>query len=108
MKSFYKIIACSAFFALTPALTLQPAMAQSYGTDAAIGAAAGALVGTLLFDNNRHQYYYDNGGRPVYVSNDQARNYYRQHDRHFYNQHRGDFNKHGDRFANDWHNHHDR
>jgi hypothetical protein len=106
MKSFLKIMACSAVFALTPAVTLQPAMAQSNGTDAAIGAAAGALIGSLLFDSNRHQYYYNNGGRHVYVSNDQARGYYQHHDPKFYNQHRGDFNKHGDRFANSWQQHH--
>jgi len=108
MKSFHRIIACSAIFALAPAFSMQPAAAQSYGTDAAIGAAAGALIGSLLFDSNRHQYYYVNEGHPVYVSNSYARNYYRSHDRGFYAAHRGDFAHHGDRFANDWQQHHNR
>ena len=94
------------FTALTNMITPLPVAAQSYGTDAAIGAAAGAIAGALLFDNNRRQYYYQDGGRPVYVSNGYARSYYRRHDPGFYHAHRGDFAHHGDRFANDWqHNH---
>ena len=102
------VYAFSAMLATAPLAMTQPAVAQSYGTDAAVGAAVGALVGSLLFDSNRNQYYYDNGGRHVYVSRTYARQYYSKHDPSFYRSHKGDFARHGDRFSHDWqqsHNH---
>src|ERR1700685_1645765 len=47
----------------TPAV----ALADTGSTAAAI--AIGAIIGTLIYDSSRHQYYYVNDNRHVYVSN---------------------------------------
>jgi len=58
--------------------TAAPAEADQAST-AAIVAGLGAIVGALIYDSNRHQYYYNRGGRHQYVSNDTANAYYQRH-----------------------------
>jgi hypothetical protein len=54
----------------------QPASADTASTAAIIGAAA--IVGGLILDSNRHQYYYVRNGHRQYVDNNTAA-YYRGH-----------------------------
>ena len=58
--------------------TAAPAQADQSST-AAIVAGLGAIAGALIYDSNRHQYYYNRGGRHQYVSNDTANAYYQRH-----------------------------
>jgi hypothetical protein len=77
----------------TPAV----ALADSAST-AAIAVGIGAIVGTLIYDNNRHQYYYVRGGRNYYVNNNQAQQWYQRRDPQYYNAHRSDFRNNPSRF----------
>ncbi len=99
------MVAFSTIIAIAPvATTMQPAAAQS---DAAVGAAFGAIVASLLFDSNRKQYYYVRGGRHVYVNQNDARRYYQQRDPGYYRSHQRDFDRHDGRFSQNWqHAHH--
>ena len=81
------------------------ALADTAST-AAIAAGIGAIIGTLLYDNSRHQYYYVRGGRHVYVSNDQAQQWYQRRDPQFYRQHRGDFQRNPGKFDRDYRSSH--
>jgi hypothetical protein len=58
--------------------TAAPAQADQAST-AAIIAGLGAIAGTLIYDANRHQYYYNRGGRHVYVDNNTSNAYYQRH-----------------------------
>ncbi len=79
--------------------TATPAKADT-GTTAAIAAAAGLIVGGLLFDNTKNQYYYVNGNQRRYVNENVAREYYRRHDSAYYNAHQNEFRTH--QFAANW------
>lgn len=85
-----------------------PAAADD-GSSAFTGAAVGSLVGSLLFDSGRNQYYYVNNRRRVYVHDSYARNYYAHRDPGFYRSHQGDFNHNRAGFNRSWsHAHGDR
>jgi hypothetical protein len=58
--------------------TAVPAQADT-ATTAAIVAGLGAIAGALIYDSNRHQYYYVRSGRHVYVDNNTANAYYQRH-----------------------------
>jgi hypothetical protein len=58
--------------------TAAPAQADQSST-AAIVAGLGAIAGALIYDSNKHQYYYNRGGRHVYVANNTANAYYQRH-----------------------------
>ena len=88
----------AASLAVAPAFVALPAAAQSEGTDAAIGAAVGAVVSSLLFDSNRNQYYYYQDDRPVYVSRGYARHFYHDRDPGFYQEHSHEFARDGGPF----------
>lgn len=83
----------------------RPASADT-SSSAFWGAVAGSLVGSLLFDNSRNQYYYVQGGNRHYVSRDYAANYYQHRDPHYYQQHRGDFESNPQQFAHEWNGDH--
>ena len=73
----------------------RPASADTASTAAIVGAAL--IVGGLILDSNRHQYYYVRGGRHVYVDNNTA-SYYRSHGGRY----RGsDGNWHGSQYHDD-------
>jgi hypothetical protein len=55
----------------------RPAVADTTST-ALIAGAAAAIIGTLIYDSSKHQYYYTRGSRRVYVDNNTA-SYYRSH-----------------------------
>lgn len=55
----------------------QPAVADTTSTALLAGAAA-LIIGSLIYDSNKHQYYYVRNGRHVYVDNNTA-SYYRNH-----------------------------
>jgi hypothetical protein len=99
-------VALAAGFAIAPTLTAAPAAAQSYGTDTALGAAAGAFAATLLFDSNRNQYYYYNGPRHVYVDDGYARRWFAHRDPDYWRAHRHEFYASRAGFDRDWHGHH--
>lgn len=75
-------------------------------SSAALGAALGAIAGSLLFDSSHNQYYYVRDNHRYYVSNDQAREYYRRRDPDWYNRHQRDFDRHPDQFSHDWNSEH--
>jgi len=58
--------------------TAVPAQADT-ATTAAIVAGLGAIAGALVYDSNKHQYYYVKSGRHVYVSNSTSNAYYQRH-----------------------------
>jgi hypothetical protein len=58
--------------------TAAPALADSSST-AAIVAGLGAIAGALIYDSSKKQYYYNKGGRHVYVANNTANAYYQRH-----------------------------
>jgi hypothetical protein len=66
------------------------AFADTASTAAAI--AIGAIVGTLIYDSSRHQYYYVNSHRDhVYVSNTAAQGWYQRQDPQYFHTHQNDF-----------------
>jgi hypothetical protein len=69
----------------TPAV----ALADTGSTAAAI--AIGAIIGTLIYDSSRHQYYYVNDNRHVYVSNATAQGWYQRQDPQYFRAHQNDF-----------------
>jgi len=83
----------------------RPASADTAST-AAIAGLAGIIVGSLLFDSSRNQYYYVNGGNRRYVNDYQARQWYQRRDPQYYNQHRGQWSNHQQFQANWSHSHH--
>jgi len=70
-------LAAAAIGTLTTTALPQPAVADTTST-ALIAGAAALIVGTLIYDSNRHQYYYPRGNQRVYVNNNTAA-YYRNH-----------------------------
>jgi len=58
--------------------TAVPAQADT-ATTAGIIAGLGAIAGALIYDSNKHQYYYVRGGRHVYVDNNTSNAYYQRH-----------------------------
>jgi hypothetical protein len=85
--------------------TARPASADT-SASAFWGAVAGSVIGSLLFDGSRNQYYYVQGGGRHYVSRDYAAQYYQHRDPHYYNAHRGDFQNNPQAFAHNWNNYH--
>jgi hypothetical protein len=104
-------LAFAAGMAITPTLTAAPALADSYGTDAAVGAAVSAIVNSLLFDAHRDQYYYYEGPRPIYVSDGYARRWFQHRDPDYWRMHRREFRDSRADFTHEWehrHHHNDR
>jgi hypothetical protein len=83
----------------------RPASADSTST-AILAGLAGLVVGSLLFDSSRHQYYYNTGGRRNYVSDSWAQSYYQKKDPSYFNSHRGTFQQNHAAFANKWNQDH--
>jgi hypothetical protein len=79
-----------------------PAVAVADAGTTAAAAAIGAIVGTLIFDSSRNQYYYVNGSHRYYVSNDTARSWYHQRDPQWYNAHQNDFAHNPAKFDRDF------
>ncbi len=78
------------------------ALADTASTAAAI-AAIGAIVGTLIYDSNRHQYYYvDNHRNHVYVSNTTAQGWYERQDPQYYRAHENDFHHNPSQFDREY------
>ncbi len=66
------------------------ALADTSSTAAAI--AIGAIIGTLIYDSSRHQYYYvDNNRHRVYVNNTTAQGWYQRKDPQYFRAHQNDF-----------------
>jgi len=101
MKKFWSATLLATTLTCATVATLPVAAQADYvGTDAAIGAAVGSIVGQLLFDSNRDQYYYvDHYRHWHYVDNDTARYYYREHGRSGWDR---------DRAYDRWHDEHGR
>lgn len=70
-------LAAATIGTLTTTALPQPARADTTST-ALIAAGAAAIIGSLIYDSSKHQYYYTHGSRRVYVDNNTA-NYYRNH-----------------------------
>ena len=83
------------------AIVPAPALADP-AASAFLGAALGAVVGTLLFDSSSHRYYYVNQNRRYYVSNQQAQGWYQRQDPTYYRSHQSDFRNNPSRFASGW------
>jgi hypothetical protein len=66
----------------------------------------GAIVGTLIFDSSRNQYYYSNGGNREYVSNNTAQSYYQRQDPSYYHSHQSDFQHDPQKFNNEYRSSH--
>ena len=99
------LAACIAMFggSMTPTVALAD---NSTNTAAAI--LVGAIIGTLIYDSSRHQYYYSNGGNREYVSNSTAQSYYQRQDPQYYHSHQSDFQHNPQKFDNEYrtsHNH---
>jgi len=76
----------------------RPAVADTTSTALLAGAAA-LIIGSLIYDSNRRQYYYVRNGRHVYVDNNTAA-YYRNHNGRY----RGpEGNWHGSQYHDDRH-----
>lgn len=87
------VLAAATLGTLSTTALPQPAVADATST-ALIAGAAAAIIGTLIYDSNKRQYYYVRGGRHVYVDNNTA-SYYRSHNGRY----RGPEGKmHGSRF----------
>jgi hypothetical protein len=85
----------------TPIVTL----ADANSTAALI--AIGAIVGTLIYDSSRQQYYYvDNNRRHVYVNNQTAQGWYQRQDPQFYRAHQNEFYQHPQQFDQQYRNSH--
>ncbi|MGD0966955.1 MAG: hypothetical protein ABR949_01610 [Candidatus Aquilonibacter sp.] len=91
------LAACIAIFGGSMAPTV--AMANGSTSTAIL---VGAIVGTLIFDSSRHQYYYSNGGNREYVSNSTAQSYYQRQDPTYFRSHQSDFNNNPQKFNNDY------
>ncbi len=88
-------------------IAVQPRPAAADATTTGILAGlAGLVIGSLLFDSSRHQYYYVTGGRRNYVSDSWAQQYYAHKDPHYYAAHRSTFVRNHQRFASDWNHDH--
>jgi hypothetical protein len=70
-------LAAATIGTLTTTALPRPALADTTST-ALIAGAAAAIIGTLIYDSSKHQYYYARGSRRVYVNNSTA-SYYRNH-----------------------------
>jgi hypothetical protein len=70
-------LAAATIGTLTTTALPRPAVADTTST-ALIAGAAAAIIGTLIYDSNKHQYYYTRSNRRVYVNNNTA-SYYRSH-----------------------------
>jgi hypothetical protein len=79
-----------------------PAVASADTGSTAALIAIGAIVGTLIFDSNQHQYYYVRSGRRVYVNNATAQGWYQRQDPQWYRTHQGDFNRNPGKFDRDY------
>jgi hypothetical protein len=87
------VLAAATIGTLSTTALPQPAVADTTSTALLAGAAA-LIVGTLIYDSNKHQYYYVRGNRHVYVDNNTA-SYYRNHNGRY----RGpEGNMHGSRY----------
>lgn len=95
------LAACIAIFGGSMAPTV--VMANGSTTTAVL---VGAIIGTLIFDSSRHQYYYSNGRNREYVSNSTAQSYYQRQDPQYFKAHRGDFNNNPQKFNNDYRSSH--
>lgn len=105
MKAILKAGALAVACAATIGSATVPVFADTAST-AAIAAAAGAIVGTLLFDSSGRPYYV-RGGRHVYVSEPVAQYYVQRRDPGFYRAHRSDWQHNRRQFARAWQrNHH--
>ncbi len=96
---------CAALAVATFAAPAKPASADSTST-AILAGLAGLVVGSLLFDSSRHQYYYQRGGRRQYVSDSQAQQYYQHKDPKYFNAHRSTWSSNRGQFANNWNHDH--
>lgn len=83
-----------------------PAVAVANAGTTAAAAAIGAIVGTLIFDSSRHQYYYVNGGHRHYVTNNTARSWYQRKDPSFYRAHQSDFSHNPAKFDKEYRSSH--
>jgi hypothetical protein len=77
-----------------------PTVALADSTTTAI--IVGAIVGTLIYDSTRHQYYYVNGGNRRYVDNATAQTWYQRQDPQFYRAHQRDFQNNPQKFDRDY------
>jgi hypothetical protein len=80
------------------------ALADSSSTAAAI--AIGAIVGTLIYDSSRHQYYYVDNNRHVYVNNTTAQGWYQRQDPQYFRAHQNDFNHNPSQFDREYRSSH--
>jgi hypothetical protein len=81
------------------------ALADANSTAALI--AIGAIVGTLIYDSSRQQYYYVNNDRHrVYVNNETAQGWYQRQDPQFYHAHQSEFRNHPQQFDQEYRSSH--
>ena len=106
MISFVRLGALAAGIAIAGSVTTPAVALADTATTAAIAAGIGAIVGTLLYDSTRHQYYYIRSGHHYYVSNGTAQQWYQRRDPRFYNAHRSDFQHNPQRFNQEWRSSH--
>jgi hypothetical protein len=66
-----------------------PTVALANATTTAI--IVGAIIGTLIYDSNRQQYYYVNNGNRRYVDNTSAQMWYQRQDPQYFRAHQRDF-----------------
>jgi hypothetical protein len=86
-----------------------PAVALADANSTAALIAIGAIVGTLIFDSGRQQYYYvDNYHRRVYVNNQTAQGWYQRQDPQFYRAHQSEFYQHPQQFDQQYRTSHHR
>lgn len=84
-----------------------PAVALADANSTAALIAIGAIVGTLLYDSSRQQYYYVNNDRHrVYVNNQTAQGWYQRQDPQFYRAHQNDFYHHPQQFDQEYRSSH--
>ena len=95
------LTACIAILGGSMAPTV--AMANGSTTTAIL---VGAIVGTLIYDSSRQQYYNSNGGNREYVTNSTAQSYYQRQDPQYYRSHQNDFQHNPQKFNNDYRSSH--
>jgi len=110
--AFLRASALATCVAIGGAIVTPPAVALADNSTAA-AIAIGAIVGTLIYDSSRSQYYYvNNYHRRVYVNTDTARAWYQRQDPHWWAAHQNDFYHNPGRFdqnyRHDHHGHHPR
>jgi hypothetical protein len=106
IASLTRVCAAAACIGIAGSLATPAIALADTASTAAIAAGIGAIVGTLIYDNNRHQYYYVDRGNRHYVNNDQAQQWYRHRDPGYYNTHQNDFRNNPGKFDRDWRSNH--